>query len=325
MLRSIIYGLIISLILIVASCNKSTTSPNPHPHLVFKFLFDSTQVRLNGFGQPSVMPNGHAAQSPQMNVMSAHYIELAQNQNTQLGAGVKLYMTPNIIHGTDTAIDFSQEPLTSNEGTVFSVALDSVTPGTYEWLRVSLAYQNYTVNLFYDTSFNYGGYPVNISTYFPSTIASFVGFNTYITSYKVNNQIIPVNGSKPQGYWGFESAGTYNYTYPGGSYPYPYNFLLSGQAPAGATTVVNPINSTSPIPAGSCVATGKFVANKTATSGTPLIITGHETQDVVVTISLSVNKSFEWKEVINDGKWQPSKGEDIVDMGIRGLIPIIGQ
>jgi hypothetical protein len=79
------------------------------------------------------------------------------------------------------------------------------------------------------------------------------------------------------------------------------------------TTVPNPLHETSEIPDGSCVVTGKF-ANK-------LVITGSETKDVVVTLSLSVNKSFEWHEVVLDGKYEPAQGEYVVDMGLRGLIP----
>jgi len=78
--------------------------------------------------------------------------------------------------------------------------------------------------------------------------------------------------------------------------------------------VVNPLFATSPIPAGSCLATGAF-------AGGNLHITGNETKDIVVTVSLSTNKSFEWVEVVNDSKWEPTKGEYIVDMGVRGLIP----
>jgi len=294
------------------------------PRLIFKFVFDSTQVRLNNFGQPDTMPAGHAAQSPHMNVMSGHYIELAQNANTALGTGAVLYMTPTTTAGGASAIDFSKEVLTPNNGTFYSVSLDSVTPGTYQYLRVSLAYQNYGVNLYYDTTFTYQGFPVTIDTFFPCTIASFVGVNTYITTYLVNTEQITVNGNKLQGYWGFESKGTYNYNYASVNYPYPYNWLESGQAPAGATTVVNPLFATSPIPAGSCVATGQF-----QTSGgsqlTSLTIPPHgtATSDIVITVSLSVNHSFEWVEVIPDGNWEPTKGENIVNMGIRGLIPYV--
>ena len=147
------YFLAMAIIVLFAGCSKpkQTTVTNTNPHLIFKFVFDSTQVRLNNFGQPAAMPSGHAGQNPQMNVMSAHYIELAPNATTALGHGIILYSTPMTSVGGTSAIDFSQEHLTSNNGTFYSVALDSVTPGTYEWLRVSLAYQNFGVQLYEDT------------------------------------------------------------------------------------------------------------------------------------------------------------------------------
>src|SRR5688572_29079 len=89
-----------------------------------------------------------------------------------------------------------------------------------------------------------------------------------------------------------------------------YAYVASGQAPAGATTVPNPIFATSPIPAGSCVVTASFVKAPT----NKLTITGNETQDIVIEVSLSTNKSFEWTEVVNDGRWEPSKGEGVTDM-----------
>ncbi|MBL7884944.1 MAG: hypothetical protein JNL69_12805, partial [Bacteroidia bacterium] len=98
------------------------------------------------------------------------------------------------------------------------------------------------------------------------------------------------------------------------------NYFADGQAPAGATTVPNPLFASSPIPAGSCVVTGQFVNN--SMTNDPLVITGSETQDIVITVSLSTNKSFEWHEVVADGYYQPEVGEYVVDMGIRGLIPI---
>ena len=318
--------LFLAAVLLLDGCKKdTTTTTTANPHLIFKFVFDSTQVRLNNFGNPDTMPAGHAGQNPQMNVMSAHYIELAPNNLTALGAGTVLYMTPTTTAGGSSAIDFQKEVLTQNNGVFYSVALDSVTPGTYQWLRVSLAYQNFGVKLYEDTSFTYGGFPINIQQQLPCTVASFVGVNTYITNYKVNTQTLTVNGNKAQGYWGFESIGNIPITYAGQTYNYPYNYLTSGQAPVGATTVVNPLFATSPIPAGSCVATGQFVSSSVTGPVTSLTITGHETHDIVVTVSLSVNHSFEWVEVVNDGLWQPSKGETIVDMGIRGLVPIVSQ
>lgn len=72
--------------------------------------------------------------------------------------------------------------------------------------------------------------------------------------------------------------------------------------------------ATSPIPQGSCVVTGEFENG--------FSITGNETEDVVLTLSFSINNSFEWSEVNNDGKYEPEAGEQVVDMGLRGLIPI---
>jgi hypothetical protein len=60
---------------------------------------------------------------------------------------------------------------------------------------------------------------------------------------------------------------------------------------------------------------------------TPLVVTGKETKDIVVTLSFSVNNSLEWVDANGNGQldWyaDPTKGtnERIVDMGLRGLIP----
>lgn len=134
-------------------------------------------------------------------------------------------------------------------------------------------------------------------------LASFVGFNTYINDYVINAESVTVDDDKLQGYWGFEAD----------VFGSPY--VTTGQAPAGATTVPNPLFATSPIPAGSCVVTGEFQD--------PLVITGSETEDIVVILSLSCNQSFEWVDGNANGKYEPSLGENVVDMGLRGLIPYV--
>lgn len=288
-------------------CKKTETTD---PKLIFKFKFDPTQVRYDSFGNlQTSLPAGHAGQSPSFNAMSAHYIELTPGALTQVGAGTVLYHAPEVSTGGATAIDFSQSKFAKDGETFYEMPLRDVVAGEYEFLRVSLAYQNYDVNLYLDTIYNYLGVNVPIQGDYPCTVASFIGYNTYLTNYSVKNQSINVNANKKQGYWGFEMSTNF--------YGQPYNLLTSGQAPVGATTVVNPIAATSPIPAGSCLVTGSFG------SGSKLKITGSETKDIVVTVSLSTNKSFEWIEATGheDGKWEPSKGEVIVDMGIRGMIP----
>ena len=302
--------LLLGITLIIAGCKKPAS--NSSPNLVFKFVFDSTQVRLNDSGTVAVMPAGHAGQCPQMNVMAAHYIEIDTNGLIPLGGGLVLYQTPMVTTGGSSAIDFSQEAQTPNGGIFYQTALKSVAPGTYQYLRVSLAYQNYTVQMYIDSTFTYAGYSDPINQLFPSTIASFVGVNTYLTSFTVKNKTVSAPGNHAQGFWGFETDMNFNIA----GQNYPDTIVETGQAPCGATTVVNPLFASSPIPAGSCVVTAAF-------SGGPLTITGKETSDIVVTVSLSINKSFEWVDVIPDGQWEPLKGENIVDMGIRGMIPYV--
>lgn len=257
------------------------------PMLIVKFKFDNNQARLDNFGNPSIIPFGNATQSPIFNAISSHYIELAQNANTQLGAGQIIYHAPETVTGGSNAIDFSQAKIVKEDETFLQIPLKDVMAGKYEWLRVSLSYQNFQISVRHQGQ-NYDG-----------TLASFVGFNTFIETHSIGNATFPVNANVAQGYWAFALNDN------------PYS--TSGQAPANATTVPNPLSATSPIPAGSCVVTGKFE--------NPLVITGTERKDVTITLSLSINKSFEWKEVTADGKYEPSIGENVVDMGLRGLIP----
>ena len=283
-----------------SGCKKKEVDDLPATathYLIFKFKFDSTQQRLNNLGQLSTIPSNHSAQSPRFNKMSSHYIELAPEATTQLGDGYPAYRAPETLLGGDMAIDFDQSTLAGNGETFFSVPLKNVPPGTYKYLRVSLAYQNYDINF----RVNASGTDYDLT----GTLASFIGFETYIRNYKIKDSTITENANKKQGYWGFE----WNYPSLG------LGGVSKGQAPPGATTVPNPINSTSPIPAGSCVVTGPFTSS--------FLITGDETEDVVITVSLSTNKSFEWVEHSTPGFYEPLAGDTVVDMGIRGLIPIV--
>jgi len=279
---------------VTSGCKKEPKDiPDPviplGPKLIVKLSVDSTQQRLGNTGQPSSVGTGNAAQSPVFNAISAHYFELAPSAFTLLGEGEVLYHAEETSAGGSPAIDFSKSVIVEPGETFLEIPISSINPGSYEWVRLSLLYQNY------DVKFMFNG--ISLS----GTLASFVGFNTYIQSYLVKNQSVQVNGNRLQGYWGFETQYSLN----------------TGQAPAGATTVPNPLFNSSPIPAGSCVVTGQFE--------NALVITGNETQDITINMSLSVNKSFEWVDSNSNGKWdvQPGANENVVDMGLRGLIPKI--
>ena len=272
------------------SCQKESNSSST-VKVNFIFKFDSTQVRLNGQGNPVAVPAGHAAQSPRFNTMSAHYLELAPTAITLPGSGAVLYKADETSAGGANAIDFSKAKFAGNNEIFLSVPLSQLAAGTYNYLRVSLAYQNYNV---------YVSTPMQT---IDATIASFIGFNTYVGNYKIKDSTVTVNANKKQGYWAVEASAS------------GFGIVQTGQAPEGATTVPNPIFATSPIPAGSCLVTGGFAS--------PLVITGNETSDINIEVSLSTNKSFEWTETDGNNQYNPlpPNNDQVIDMGIRGMVP----
>jgi hypothetical protein len=278
----------------VCSCKKNEDINNEPentegPKLIFKVKIDGDQQRLDNLGQPAGIPQGNAAQTPVFNTIAAHYIELSQSAFVQVGEGEVLYHAPETDQGGDLAIDFSQSNIVENGETMFSTPLANLAPGSYQYARVSIVYQNYDVE-----------FRANDMD-FQATLASFVGYNTYISTHTVNQMEDQVNGNRLQGYWAWE-------THSNQFLPEP--ILETGQAPA--TTVPNPIAGTSPIPSGSCLVTGE-IENE-------LLITGDETSDIIVELSFSVNNSFEWEDTNGNDLFEPLDGESVVDMGLRGLI-----
>jgi len=267
------------------------------PRLVLKFRFDSTQVRLNGSGQQVGVPAGHGVQSPRFNSMSAHYVEFTPTAWTLPGQGAVVYHAPETTTGGDNAIDFSQAVLAGEGEAFLSIPLSQLPAGTYPYLRVSIGYQNFNID-FRQVVPGFGTFDLD------GTLASFIGFNTYIGTFNVNQQPVSVNDDKLQGFWAFEVINP----------PAPIA-PITGQAPPGATTVPNPIFDSSPIPPGSCLVTGVFPE--------PLVISGTETDDVVINVSISTNNSFEWIDVAGDDIFEPAAGDQVVDMGVRGMIPTV--
>lgn len=278
--------LLIPFALSTLSC-ESDEAESSEPMLVVKFRFDKTQQRLDNSGRLAVMPGENAAMTPELNAVAADYLELSPDEITRLGDGAVIYRAPVTAIGGGNAIDFGKSEIVRDGQTAIKIPLKEIAAGNYNWVRVSIGYQNYTIDV------RHSGKD------YKATVASFIGSNTYIGSHAIGNNFFDVNANRPQGYWAFALTN------------YPYS--LEGQAPKGATTVPNPLAASSPIPPGSSVVTGQ-IANK-------LVVTGKEKKDIVLTLSISVNNSFEWKEIDFDGKFEPAIGETIVDMGVRGLIP----
>ena len=174
----------------IFSCEDLDDKPT-EPMLIVKFKFDPTQERLNNFGVPTALAAGHGAQSPIFNTISSHYVELAPDATTQLGAGTVLYHAPETTLGGANAIDFSQSKIVAEGETFLEIPLKKIVSGNYQWLRVSLSYQNYQISV-RSSGQDYQG-----------TLASFVGFNTYIGSHSIGNTFFQVDGNRAQGYWAF--------------------------------------------------------------------------------------------------------------------------
>lgn len=290
----------------LTACDKDpVTNGTTGPKLVFKIKFDPTQQRLDAFGQPATLPNGHAAQDPAFNSMSLHNIELVPNEFTLVKQGDVVYMGAETTAGGANAVDFSQALVKGNNEVFYEVPLSEVTAGTYKYIRTSVTYQNYSVN------YNIINIPfIGSLNNQEGTLASFVGFNTYLKNLQVSKLTTAVNDDKLQGFWAFETEL---------SSPYDsYNQIYTGDAPG--TTVVNPLHSTAPIPQGSCLVTGSF-------GSSPLVITGNETEDIVVELSYCTNDSFEWQDTNGNGEWDIDASgnslEAVVDMGLRGLLPAV--
>jgi hypothetical protein len=287
------------------ACKINDDGSTESPKLNVSFRFDVNQPRLNNIGQPASLPSGQAAQTPAFRQLSVHYIELAPSALTLLGKGAVIFKGAETATGGENAVDFDKAAVAGEKEIFAKIDLSKVPPGTYEWVRASVTYQNY------DVVFNLKNVPfIGDLNNQKGTVASFVGFNTYITSVTPKSKTLVVNDDKKQGFWVFETQF---------SAPYDqYDSIISGEAPAGSTTVVNPLFQTSPIPPGSCVVTGKFAS--------PLVITKEETREVDLILSFSTNQSFEWKDGNGNGQIDlfaddPLKNEKVVDMGLRGLIP----
>lgn len=309
------FPILLILVLFLTSCSRDEDVVTPDAQIHFQFKFDASQERLNNIGAVSTIPAGHAAQSPGFNSMSGYFIELVPDRFTQIREGAVIYeaatqssANPNF----EEAVIFDQA-IVSDEGVNFlSIPIKDIPAGTYEYLRISVTYQNA------DIRFNLKNLPPPFPASLDNqlgTMAGFIGFNTHLSDLKIKDKSISVNEDKPQGFWAFEpqldppfQSYFIEFANPQGVY--------SGQSPGGQTTVVNPLEQFGvTLPFGSCIVTGKL--------DQPLTINSTTNEDINIQLSFSVNNSFEWVDDNGNGEWdfdvQNGSIEQPVDMGLRGL------
>jgi len=265
---------------------------------IVRLKFDSAQIRLNDLGQVSSPAAGIGAQSPVITGMSINYIELMPDAGSTPGAGVVVYKASETTCGGAKAFNYCKGVVVSENEVLVSVDLSSVPAGTYPWIRISIAYQELTIQ----------ARSVSAGTT-PAYLSGFSADLSYLSKLKIQNTILTPTlggiGNKSRGYWTYYQP-VFNTAY-----------LLDGQSPY--TTVVNPnlqaTNTTS-----LSFVYGQFV-NSTTSNTEALTIGTNETSNREIILSISTNKSFEWTEITHDGLFQPEIGENILDFGCRGLIP----
>jgi hypothetical protein len=287
----------------LVACNKETITTGDDPQLIISFRFDDTADRLDNLGEPATIPPGNAGQSPDFETLGLHFVGLYSNKFTPYSEGITVLQTPTTEAGGGTAIDFEKEFFIESENDEVRVPLAELEAGSYEFIRASIGFQRYRIQYNLEGLDPSGTYPDDVDVL--GTVASFLGFNTYIQDYRIQDSTVLVQSNKLQGYFGLESSGTF--------FNQPFGNITTGDAPQ--TTVPNPIDATSPVPAGSCVVTGQFT--------TPLIIPAEADADIRVEVVISINKSFEWEDGNGNGKFEPLIGEQVVDMGTRGVFPRI--
>lgn len=290
------------------ACSDDNTPNTVEPKLNITFIMDPNADRLDNFGDPISIPDGNAGQHPDFEILGLHFIGLYPDKFTPYDGGTTIFASPTTEAGGIAAINFNNELLLTETDNTLSVPLSNINSGTYEYFRSSIGFQKYNI------VYNLGGAATNNSNWptgvsddvdIDGTVASFVGYNTYIENYTLKNQSVAVNANKPQGYFGLESNGVVA----------GYEFSDLSEGNASQTTVPNPIDATSPVPDGSCVVTGKFPV--------ALVIPENPTEDINIQVIISINKSFEWEDNNGNNKYEPLLGEQVVDMGTRGVFPMV--
>ncbi len=298
-LRLIFWGIIIITgFLFLGACEKEKVIkekalPIP-PHLIFVINTDSSIFRLDSIGQIALLPAGHRAQSPRMNKFFVHYIELARDFDS-LGQGKVIFKADETTAGGNPSIDFSKAVLTANNQMAFSLPLTKIPLGTYKWLRLGVAYQNFDIKIKQGASHG-------VATY-----GSFLSSSVFVNTCKLKTlSLSPTAGAGNIGcgYYMIEQR-------VGGN--------ISGAEGKLTDTLITQVNPMpySPVPKGKGIITCAF--GSALGQLMPLTIDWNSSKNLVIRIKLSTNQSFEWKESGNDNWFEPDAGDTLKDIGFRGM------
>jgi hypothetical protein len=256
---------LLSLILLF-SCTENETIQEPDgtdANLIFKIKFDSSQERLDSFGQVATVQDGYAAQSPNISLTSIHYIELVPNENTPFGEGEIIYEGEVTDAGGETAIDFDNAILVGNNEIFTTIPIETINTNNYPYIRIIASYQKGTFDFLQpDGTIVEGEYNL------------FLGNKTFYSELQHEDcmDINSFNVNRDHGYFVFGVPSS------------PSDPGICGVLPIqGDITEVNPINGSASVPENHGIITGIFENG--------LTISGIEADDIVITLSLSTKNS----------------------------------
>ena len=320
------------------SCTKGTNER----YLILKVKFDPTSAPLNDSGFLYATPVGNGALTPTYNSMAPAYIELAPDLGTpdstvpyKSDFKYTLFSSENATDNFGhSGVRYTSLQITKDGEAMVSIPLNTITPGTYRFLRLAVAYQNFDIlykldstvsNLYhngtlYPSASFYGMYHASISAFSDSTFFD-NGFT--VSNYTVNN--MPPKTVKKSGFYGFETQLGTN------SFYYPLEKTSTLQV-ADSVASVNTIYAKVKTPKNASVFTAPFYTinfkNYTQdTIMTPLVITGGETESIIIDCTMITKNSFEWKNDNGNGVWDAysnkpgAKNEGVYNFGFRGMKP----
>lgn len=226
----IVFGLI--LLFYNYSCKDEEPVNKRYPsfsYLDIQIKFDSTQERLDSFGNISSIPSGHGAISPIMNSVSIGHIELLTDSTIAYGNGVSVLYQGHAQNGTH-GYNCCHNAFEENRG--FQTTLsENESNKTFNWIRADFVYQNYRIP-----------YSINGQVY-QGTLASFLAPVTFGYYFQLQDSVYDEYSIQYNGRWYLEVDT------PG------YGVILTDSA---LTLAPNELFNSSPVPGGGCIVTCKI-------------------------------------------------------------------
>lgn len=325
----------IALFLLLVSLFTACTKGTNERYLILKFQFTDTLPSYNDTGgiytdfQRQI--DGVEGLTPLFNKISAHQIILLRDSSLASEPGLYYEGEESFTRrGFDSmGIDYSNATFVKEGENFLTIPLSTIKPGSYEYLKVEFSYQNVNIPFKLDTLVQSFRDPITQVQYpgayfngvYAANIASFLGYNTFISNgYSINSYFQKMDSQYlSRGFYAFETQlGSNGINYPAWTETRRSNVAAVNMLHKYQPNIDKYTYTIAPIHTSKYNKNGDFIVTQT-----PLVITGAETESVIINCQLSTYKCFEWQERNGNKIWEPFKGEPIHKVGFRGMKPIV--